>query len=113
MASGATQLSELKQVKLSATLGASVAETCVLTTAERFNSVPGAFGVANCRIVGKQEVSRPRLVVEDPLIRIDRHRGSGCPLTPATPPYVRVRIRRFEKLRRYWSTSEGRPSDLK
>ena len=26
----------------------------------------------------------------------DRHRGSGCPLTPATPPCVRVRTRRFE-----------------
>ncbi len=30
---------------------------------------------------------------------VDRHRGSGCPLTPATPPCVRVRTRRFEKLR--------------
>jgi len=44
---------------------------------------------------------------------IDRHRGGGLPPTPATPPYVRVRIRRFEKLRHYSSTSEGRPSDLK
>ena len=26
----------------------------------------------------------------------DRHRGSGRPLTPATPPCVRVRTRRFE-----------------
>src|SRR5580693_2656253 len=43
----------------------------------------------------------------------DRHRGGGLPPTPATPPYVRVRIRRFEKLRRHSSTSEGRPSDLK
>jgi hypothetical protein len=30
---------------------------------------------------------------------VDRHRGGGHPPTPATPPYVRVRIRRFEKLR--------------
>ena len=44
---------------------------------------------------------------------VDRHRGGGLPPTPATPPYVRVRIRRFEKLRRHSSTSEGRPSDLK
>jgi hypothetical protein len=29
----------------------------------------------------------------------DRHRGGGRPPTPATPPYVRVRIRRVEKLR--------------
>jgi len=29
----------------------------------------------------------------------DRHRGSGRPLTPATPPCVRVRTRRFEWLR--------------
>ena len=28
--------------------------------------------------------------------RLDRHRGSGCPLTPAKPPGVRVRTRRFE-----------------
>ena len=26
----------------------------------------------------------------------DRHRGGGCPPTPATPPCVRVRTRRFE-----------------
>jgi hypothetical protein len=31
-----------------------------------------------------------------PVTPFDRHRGSGCPLTPATPPYVRVRTRRFE-----------------
>ena len=28
----------------------------------------------------------------------DRDRGSGCPLTPPTPPYVRSRIRRFHDL---------------
>jgi hypothetical protein len=31
-----------------------------------------------------------------PVCPLDRHRGSGCPLTPATPPCVRVRTRRFE-----------------
>ena len=45
--------------------------------------------------------------------RFDRHRGSGCPLTPATPPCERVRTRRFEKLRLHSPTNEGRPSDLK
>mgnify|MGYP006337135359 CR=1 FL=1 len=30
---------------------------------------------------------------------IDRHRGSGRPLTPATPPCIRVRTRRFDWLR--------------
>jgi hypothetical protein len=29
----------------------------------------------------------------------DRHRGDGRPSTAATPPCVRVRTRRFEKLR--------------
>jgi hypothetical protein len=48
-----------------------------------------------------------------PRTPLDRHRGGGRPPTPATPPCVRVRTRRFEKLRRYSSTSEGRPSDLK
>src|ERR1700686_3458050 len=33
---------------------------------------------------------------QSPVIPFDRHRGSGCPLTPATPPCVRVRTRRFE-----------------
>ena len=28
----------------------------------------------------------------------DRDRGSGCPPSPPTPPYIRVRIRRFGKL---------------
>src|SRR5258708_36207990 len=32
---------------------------------------------------------------QHPITPFDRHRGSGCPLTPATPPCVRVRTRRF------------------
>ncbi|HEV2965035.1 MAG TPA: hypothetical protein VG649_24640, partial [Candidatus Angelobacter sp.] len=28
----------------------------------------------------------------------DRDRGSGHPLSPPTPPYMRVRIRRFDKV---------------
>ena len=28
----------------------------------------------------------------------NRHRGSGHPLSPATPPYMRVRVRRFRRL---------------
>ena len=31
-----------------------------------------------------------------PRSRLDRHRGDGHPPTPATPPCVRVRTRRFE-----------------
>jgi hypothetical protein len=30
---------------------------------------------------------------------VDRHRGGGHPPTPATPPCIRVRTRRFERLR--------------
>ena len=30
---------------------------------------------------------------------LDRHRGGGHPPTPATPPCIRVRTRRFERLR--------------
>ena len=33
-----------------------------------------------------------------PLCGDDRHRGGGHPPTPATPPYVRVRTRRFESV---------------
>ena|ERR1035437_4015736 len=38
--------------------------------------------------------------------------GSHLP-TPETPPCVRVRARRFEKLRHYSSTNEGGPNDWK
>src|SRR5579864_1028308 len=30
----------------------------------------------------------------------NRHRGSGRPLSPVTPPYMRVRIRRFSSVER-------------
>jgi hypothetical protein len=29
------------------------------------------------------------------IFRSNRHRGTGRPASPATPPYMRVRIRRF------------------
>src|ERR1035437_4195806 len=32
------------------------------------------------------------------LFAANRHRGSGRPLSPATPPYMRVRIRRFSSV---------------
>jgi hypothetical protein len=34
-----------------------------------------------------------------PTSRLDRHRGGGHPPTPATPPCIRVRTRRFELVR--------------
>jgi len=43
-----------------------------------------------------------RLVVSNASITtraFDRHRGGSCLPTPATPPCIRVRTRRFEKLR--------------
>ncbi len=36
------------------------------------------------------------LLLAATLLLIDRHRGGGHPPTPATPPCVRVRTRRFE-----------------
>ena len=36
------------------------------------------------------------IYVELHISRLDRHRGGGYPPTPATPPCVRVRTRRFE-----------------
>src|SRR2546422_7750437 len=35
-----------------------------------------------------------------PVCQPDRHGGSGCALTPATPPCVRVCTRRFEMINR-------------
>ena len=43
----------------------------------------------------------------------DRHRGRGYPRTPATPPDMRVRIRRFGGLSRTGTTKRGRPSESK
>src|SRR6266852_5921591 len=46
--------------------------------------------------------NRVSLYVEDPAVNeksaSNRHRGSGHPLSPATPPYMRVRIRRFSSV---------------
>jgi hypothetical protein len=43
----------------------------------------------------------------------NRHRGRGYPRTPATPPDMRVRIRRFGELSRSVTTKEGRPREAK
>jgi hypothetical protein len=48
-----------------------------------------------------------------PVTEVDRHRGSGHPPTPATPPCVQVRTRRFDRLHWPSSASDGRPSDRK
>src|ERR1700719_75768 len=45
--------------------------------------------------------------------RCDRDRGEPRGSAPPTPPCVRVRTRRFEKLRQRASINGGRPSDLK
>src|ERR1700730_3940992 len=44
---------------------------------------------------------------------MDRDRGEPFGSAPPTPPCVRVRTRRFEKLLQRISTRDGRPSDLK
>src|SRR5258705_13679475 len=49
-----------------------------------------------------------------PYIRVnDRDRGEPCGSTPPTPPYVRARIRRFEKVPEPPSIREGRPRAFK
>jgi len=40
----------------------------------------------------------PSSIAADPRSPFDRHRGRGRPRTPATPPCVRVRTRRFESV---------------
>jgi hypothetical protein len=44
---------------------------------------------------------------------VNRHRGRGYPRTPATPPDMRVRIRRFGGLSCPGSTNRGKPSESK
>jgi hypothetical protein len=41
---------------------------------------------------------RLQVVRTFPITPFDRHRGGGHPPTPATPPCVRVRTRRFESV---------------
>src|SRR5438093_4138162 len=43
------------------------------------------------------ELSRSSLTAPRVLKLLNRHRGGGHPPTPATPPCVRVRTRRFER----------------
>src|SRR5437764_2148225 len=47
------------------------------------------------------------------MLFLDRHRGGGHPPTPATPPCVRGRTRRFETVTLHSSTKVGSPRDLK
>src|SRR5207253_1072024 len=57
--------------------------------------------------------ARPRGTGRLTLSSRDRHRGGGHPPTPATPPCVRVRTRRFETVTLHSSTKVGGPRDLK
>lgn len=52
----------------------------------------GQGGVVGCGAFGMPKGFPPTSIY-------DRHRGSGRPLTPATPPCIRVRTRRFDWLR--------------
>ena len=56
---------------------------------------PSAAERPACRL----NVDPAGLPPRSPECRLDRHRGGGHPPTPATPPCVRVRTRRFERLR--------------
>src|SRR5450432_1207262 len=71
------------------TTSASTAETrsCCSIASNTFNKLPAEFS--------------PRSLP-------NRHRGSGHPLAPATPPDMRVRIGRFRGLR--WTVEQGRKS---
>jgi hypothetical protein len=51
--------------------------------------------------------------VGEPGLKVKRHRGSGHPPTPATPPCVRNRTRRFGGLSRSQVARRGRPSASK
>src|SRR5437588_13073025 len=44
-------------------------------------------------------IGKPSLTVLWKVCPSDRHRGGGHPPTPATPPCVRIRTRRFDWLR--------------
>src|SRR5258705_11929905 len=41
---------------------------------------------------------------------LNRHRGDGRPSAPATPPYMRVRIRRLSELPPHRPSKKPRPS---
>ncbi len=50
--------------------------------------------------VGNPELTARSGFLESlPVSPLDRHRGGGHPPTPATPPCVRIRTRRFDWLR--------------
>jgi hypothetical protein len=68
--------------------------------ASETSSDPGyRMAFAFRRLVDESRAISPISRYESRLHRSDRHRGGGRPPTPATPPCVRVRTRRFDRLR--------------
>ena len=57
----------------------------------RFQTTVDRRRIAAQRVSTRQTCALVRLISH-----IDRHRGGGLPPTPATPPCIRVRTRRFE-----------------
>src|SRR5207302_1239103 len=77
---------------------------CITATIEQRNLRVVYFAISSFPVVhggepGRTMFSAAQIRTGWSLLRFDRHRGSGCPLTPATPPCVRVRTRRFDWLR--------------
>jgi hypothetical protein len=61
-------------------------------------SSPRSPRVAPSRQKASRQASPPYRLTALKLLRHNRHRGDGCPSSPATPTYMRVRIRRFSEL---------------
>ncbi len=63
---------------------------------------------ASLSLLLHQDVKRTFTSKLSNMLGTHRHRGSGYPLAPPTPPYIRVRIRRFGRLSLSWTSEAGR-----
>ncbi len=63
---------------------------------QRLNGTHQATRSADLCVQPEWAVRKEIFSAQFPVCRRDRHRGGGHPPTPATPPCVRVRTRRFE-----------------
>src|SRR6266851_1235064 len=78
----------------------------------RSHSLPSIARGSHARGWPRAKQDRDRGECPRPPELVDRDRGESHDSSPPTPPYIRVRIRRFDRLSWLGTATVTRPSDL-